>query len=218
MDTDNENKMKLDQLFSTPIFQKELSNSEAMNAELCDYLLNKEITEEERCTGGVQKSNVAGWRSKEDLLFLNQPQLTFLAGEVSSAVNELMLTAASAGRALSNPYEIQMYAWANINRRGAYNVVHNHPGHHWAGVYYVRVGDSDTDKPMSGLLEFSDPRPAAGLLAVENFGFGDRVRVEPREGLLILFPGWLPHFVHPYEGDSERISIAFNVKLNRKTA
>ena len=28
---------------------------------------------------------------------------------------------------------------------------------------------------------------------------------------LVLFPGWLNHYVHPYYGPAERISIAFNI-------
>jgi hypothetical protein len=30
---------------------------------------------------------------------------------------------------------------------------------------------------------------------------------------MIVFPGWLQHFVHPYFGSGERISIAFNVSV-----
>lgn len=205
--------MDVQQLFSTPVVRKNISNAQKLNAALSDFLLSKESQERDGTAKGIQKSNVSGWRSKEDLLFLDDPWLTDLAKEVSEAVSNLMRGAAP--NLNSNSYQVQMYAWANINRRGAYNVVHNHPNHHWAGVYYVHVGKSDRDKPMSGLLEFSDPRPGAGLIPVDNFGFGERVRIEPKEGMLILFPGWLPHFVHPYEGDDARISIAFNVKLER---
>jgi hypothetical protein len=30
---------------------------------------------------------------------------------------------------------------------------------------------------------------------------------------LMMFPAWLNHYVNPYHGDSERISIAFNLTV-----
>jgi hypothetical protein len=30
---------------------------------------------------------------------------------------------------------------------------------------------------------------------------------------MVLFPGWLNHYVHPYYGPAERISIAFNMMI-----
>ena len=215
MDTKNKNNFDVDQLFSTPLLQVDLSENFDMRSGVCDFLLNLESRQANRNTGGAQKSNVAGWRSGDDLLNCNNECLSQLASEVSRSVSFLMQDAAEEeGRSCAN-YEIHMYAWANINRRGAYNVVHTHPNHQWAAVYFAKAGKSDVGKPLSGQLEFSDPRPGAGLIPVENFGFGNRFRIEPKDGLLVMFPGWLPHFVHPYEGDEERISVAFNVKLQR---
>jgi hypothetical protein len=31
---------------------------------------------------------------------------------------------------------------------------------------------------------------------------------------MLLFPSWLQHTVHPFAGDGERISIAFNVLID----
>ncbi len=44
--------------------------------------------------------------------------------------------------------------------------------------------------------------------------------VEPEEGMLILFPSWLPHCVMPFVAPEEdpgaaRISIAFNVGMQQ---
>jgi hypothetical protein len=30
---------------------------------------------------------------------------------------------------------------------------------------------------------------------------------------MLLWPSWLKHWVHPYQGDGERISVAFNVNV-----
>ncbi len=31
--------------------------------------------------------------------------------------------------------------------------------------------------------------------------------------MMIMFPAWLNHFVHPFFGKGERISIAFNILM-----
>ena len=38
--------------------------------------------------------------------------------------------------------------------------------------------------------------------------------IEPREGQIIFFPCWLEHDVESSKTDDERISIAFNVRIN----
>ena len=94
-------------------------------------------------------------------------------------------------------------AWVNLLRNGAYNKVHNHPGAVWSAVYYVSLGRPDKTIPDNGLIEFMDPRPG-------NI-HGGKEKIEPEDGLLIIFPSWLYHYVNPYQGEMERISIAFNI-------
>jgi hypothetical protein len=52
-------------------------------------------------------------------------------------------------------------------------------------------------------IEFSDPR---GSLPP----FGKSLRLTPRQGDLVLFPGYLSHTVHPTLTRSERVSVSFN--------
>jgi hypothetical protein len=40
-----------------------------------------------------------------------------------------------------------------------------------------------------------------------------RADIRPREGLMVLFPGWLSHSVEPWQGGGERISVAMNVRV-----
>ncbi|MAZ87096.1 MAG: hypothetical protein CL693_05590 [Cellvibrionaceae bacterium] len=212
----SENKFEPNYFFSTPILKTHLRFDRAFNTRLANYLLELESKDRDYSHGAAHNSNVSGWRSGEDLLFAKMNEFSQLATRVSEVVNGVMDSANPEKTPPRAKNLVHMYAWANVNRRGAYNVAHTHPGHQWAGVYYVRVSDSDADKPLSGVLEFSDPRAAAGLLPVDNFDFGERIRVAPKEGMLVLFPGWLTHFVHPYEGAGERVSIAFNIRLDKK--
>ena len=38
--------------------------------------------------------------------------------------------------------------------------------------------------------------------------------IRPKPGLMVIFPAWAEHWVHPFHGDGNRISIAINVTLN----
>lgn len=107
-------------------------------------------------------------------------------------------------------------AWFHITRRGGYFALHNHPMASWSGVYCVTPGRHDSDKPDSGLLSFVNPAVAAAMyldVSTANikgpFSYNIRhVRLEP--GQLVIFPSWLLHDVKPFEGEGERITIAFN--------
>jgi hypothetical protein len=43
----------------------------------------------------------------------------------------------------------------------------------------------------------------------------DGYRIVPRSGLLLLFPAWLYHYVHPYVGTVPRVCVAFNVTIQK---
>ncbi len=104
-------------------------------------------------------------------------------------------------------------AWFHITRRGGYFGLHNHPMASWSGVYCV---DADRSEKAGGLLSFPDPNGAAAMFKdVANQGLRmpyasttREYRLEP--GQLVLFPSWLMHQVTPYQGERERITVAFN--------
>ncbi|HEX2862725.1 MAG TPA: putative 2OG-Fe(II) oxygenase [Lacunisphaera sp.] len=106
--------------------------------------------------------------------------------------------------------------WFHVTRRGGFFGLHNHPMASWSGVYCVDPGKHDADKPDSGMLTFLNPstfsamyQDAATASLRGPFGSGIRyVKFEP--GQLVLFPSWVLHDVKPFEGDGERITVAFN--------
>ena len=105
--------------------------------------------------------------------------------------------------------------WANVNRNGDYNSAHHHANDQWAIVYYVACGEREPGRAMNGKLELRDPRPATPFVRATfpGFTFGQGILIEPEPGLLVGFPGWLEHFVHPFFGRGERISLAINVRI-----
>ena len=77
-------------------------------------------------------------------------------------------------------------------------------------------------KPAEGIdivPPFRDERlKRAGVEAVIAPGdpYGEPTRVRPESGLLVIFPSWLYHWVHPYAGESPRIAVSFNVTLGAR--
>ncbi len=118
--------------------------------------------------------------------------------------------------------EWSVQAWPNINLKGDYHNLHNHP-HSWlSGTYYVAVPDASgvathrTDLDP-GAISFFDPRGQANMGAIAGDGqFDPEHRVLPRAGQLLLWPSFLHHLVHPNLSDAPRISISFNVVLKWK--
>ncbi len=109
-------------------------------------------------------------------------------------------------------------AWFHITRGGGYFAAHNHPNHSWSGVDCVQHDGDDPDSD-SGKLCFLNPNLASNMyvdaanvrLQRPFSGAPLRFRLEP--GQLVLFPSWLLHEVMPYEGNSERITVAFNARF-----
>ena len=66
----------------------------------------------------------------------------------------------------------------------------------------------------SGCIGFYDPRGAANMTAIRRDpNIEAEFTVRPRAGLILLWPAFLQHFVHPNLCADPRISISFNVML-----
>jgi len=103
---------------------------------------------------------------------------------------------------------------ANLARDRAYNGIHNHPDCTWSGAYYVSLGERIGDDPLNGIIEFLDPRMGVNWVQLPGQPFGSQLQINPEAGTMVVFPSWMHHWVHPFHGTGERISIAFNVRMN----
>ena len=56
-----------------------------------------------------------------------------------------------------------------------------------------------------------DPRPGPHGGPLPTHAFNRPLIIDPEPGMLLMFPGWLLHYVHPYRGTTPRVSIAFNL-------
>jgi hypothetical protein len=108
---------------------------------------------------------------------------------------------------------LALSGWTAICRAGAYHAPHSHPDSAWSGVYYVDPGTDNPGQPLSGVLEFLDPRSGVEAVTAPGDPYGEPFRIRPEAGLLVIFPSWLYHWVHPYTGRTPRITVSFNATL-----
>jgi len=192
------------QAYATPIGRFRLPNAEDLNRELRRIVLQRESAEP-----SDNFANVGGWHSKMDLWDWPDPEISHLKTVIIEAVRHMM--AVAAGGSLP-PGRVAVKAWANVSRKGNFHRIHNHPNAAWSGVYYVDSGSPVADQPLSGVLELCDPRPFTEMVPTPGDPFGKRAIFSSDPGTMVLFPSWLYHFVNPFQGEGERISIAFNVQ------
>ena len=190
---------ELKQIFPTVMLLRRVNNILPINNKLRDIVLANE-----QQNSGINASNVGGWHSQADFFEWEFPEVKLLAQECMAAGFDLASTLVPAEAEGELKVKFQGGSWANVLREGGYNKIHNHPGALLSGCYYVSVGNPDSDPEFNGWIEFQDPRPG-------NV-HGGKERVKPEVGMLLLFPGWLNHYVNPFRGEGERISIAFNIE------
>ncbi len=193
--------------FPTPILVRHWPGSEPLNRELHALVLEKE-----RAQASVGKSNFGGWHSDEDLFEWGGPAIEELKERVGQACQEI--TSQACGEAVKGlSAEMRVTGWANLARDRAYNGIHNHPDCTWSGAYYVSLGERIGDDPLNGIIEFLDPRMGVNWVQLPGQPFGSQLQINPEAGTMVVFPSWMHHWVHPFHGTGERISIAFNVRM-----
>lgn len=199
-------------LFATPVAAVVLPSAEERNARLLAIILGRR-----REQPSIQSSNAGGWHSSRDLeAWGGTDALDVLAMAKSVATQ---LTADRFGKPIKPAWTVQ--AWANVNGPGDANIAHYHAGSFWSGTYYVDDGGCAADPSLGGAFEMIDPRGPAPAMYAPTLRFagddgqsaGSAETIQPRPGLLFLFPSWLMHQVRPYRGTGLRVSLAFNLGL-----
>jgi uncharacterized protein (TIGR02466 family) len=209
--------------FAVPFGFAQLENSAPLNAELRTLFL-KRAAEGDRYAnprpltqrnGQVFESEFQLFRGTEPAI---QQLKQFCWSSLLGMIAELNRYDAATMRRLL----IYSDSWFHVTRRGGFFGLHNHPNASWSGVYCVSPGEHDADKPDSGLLSFLNPATvsanyvdAATANLRSPFTYSIR-HVKFEAGQLVLFPSWVMHDVKPYQGEGERITVAFNCWFSLK--
>jgi len=96
-------------------------------------------------------------------------------------------------------------AWAVQLRRNGFHMNHFHSGSWISSAYYVGVPAESADENLkSGWLKFGETRYATPGATPERF-------VQPKPGMLVLFPAYFWHGTKPIHGVEPRTAISFDV-------
>ena len=194
--------LELTRAFPTLIGQFRVPDPEGMNRDLQVLILAQEAE-----YSSLGRSNVGGWHSRPDFLNKADPAVASFKTWLTWALRQMIDSTAGA-----NAFQgtLSLSARATVCRAGAYHAPHSHPDSAWSGVYYVDPGCHDSDQLLSGVLEFLDPRAGVEAVTAPGDPYSEPFRVRPEAGLLVAFPSWLYHWVHPYTGQRPQIAISFN--------
>ena len=200
-------KPEFKQLWPTQFMSLSLPGHDTANPVLADHLLEQNIARDDMTVD----------YTSDNLFMTDHPAVIWLRQCCDRAVLDY-------ARHAGIDYDLEwiLQGWANVNMRGDYHNLHNHP-HSWlSGTYYVSVPDqSDADTFRSDLnpsaISFFDPRPQANVLLPDikdATPFNSHTyAVTPEPGQMIIFPSWLAHRVAINRSKQERISLSFNVML-----
>jgi len=199
----------------TPAFPTFIGRARVPDADALNRGLRVLILAEEAEYASLGRSNIGGWHSRPDFLHRSDPNVAALTSWISWALSRIIR--ATTGQD-SFKGALSLSAWAAVCRAGAYHAPHSHPDSAWSGVYYVDAGSETPDRPLSGILEFLDPRAGVEAVTAPGDPYGEPFRVRPESGLVVLFPSWLYHWVHPYAGETPRIAVSFNAAVQTSGA
>ena len=191
----------IQKLFATPVITDELRGADKLNSELEQLILARQAE-----VPGHKLSNRGGWQSEHDLArWGGSPAKTLIDHALALADSHT-----SGGQPGKPRWRCE--AWANVSGSGHFNMPHVHSATFWSAVYYVRVGAGE-----GGELVLHDPRmPGLNMYAphlrLRGVGPDVQAKIEPKPGLMVLFPGWLSHSVEPWQGTGNRISVAMNIR------
>lgn len=96
-------------------------------------------------------------------------------------------------------------SWSSRLRDCGFHTNHVHPKGWISSAYYVAVPDAvENAETKEGWIKFGEPNLPSGI--------GDAVRrmVQPRPGVLVLFPSYLWHGTVPFHSKESRTTIAFD--------
>ena len=188
--------------FKVPIFEVQTTvNTES--------LINYAYELKNKSDGRVL-SNISGWQSSDlDIKLPVFDELKYTINKFAQDLHEYINLKKDSLNILDN-------MWFNINSKGSSNRPHTHPGSVFSGVFYLKVPEN------SGRIVFTNPNK------LNEYHFdNDRVDsynnytssyrwYDPKESKVIMFPASLEHYVEGHTVDEDRISIAFNTKLDNE--
>ena len=187
-------------LFRSDIFVKENVGTEEQRQDLKKQILHAK----ENDIGTKSGSNHGCWRSNAtyDMEWLYDEMR-----ELSDHANQIYFQDDPVFKSFIESCKNRDFnIWTNVNEVGSRNVLHTHTDDAWAGIYYLQAEET-------GNLVFTNP---ANLLLQCNpkSPYTRKTGIKPQDGMLVIWPGWVPHEVLENKSNKQRINIAWGINYN----
>ena len=218
----NLSKINESNIFATSIFHTKIPSYGIFNQEFEKYIYDLK----NKNPKSDHKSNQKGWHSPD--LNLDDKIITKLVNILDPILEDIIK---NLNWDLDQYFIGYQSIWSIINDKYSYNTVHHHGNALLSLAYYVKI---PKDIKKGGELFFKDyrissqqrkpPITTASKLEKNYFkkmrpnkthGFY-QIDITPREGDLIIFPGWVEHGVKQSNSNEDRIVISANVDLYPK--
>ena len=204
--------MNIDNWFSTPILYHRITGEHL-------ELVQKEIAES--IPNVTEKGLTNPWDDNVQTSFkYGQNQNNYLTEYNCITLNDIVLSLSKQFLKQYNAASVEKYkiisSWINFSHKNEFQFDHSHTERIdyepddviLSGVYYFQTNGNDGD------IMFSSPN-ILQLSSLDIFSQG-YVNYTPEVGKLLLFPAWLQHRVGLNKTDNVRVSITFNVGLQKK--
>lgn len=185
--------MKKITLFPTHVGVFDIKNYEEINKEIID---NFDITK--NLNGSRSGKNILDLRSKIKAIDTICNNVLENCATYVNEIFDLDLT--------NKDFELKK-GWLNVHHPNYPVHFHNHRQTSIAFVYYVSVDD------LTGGLQFLDPRSGLGWVHPDQMKQFNVYEFHPKNGKMILFPGWLLHSINVNKSNINRVAMAGNVHL-----
>jgi len=202
-------------LFSVPLARSRHPTPELLNPALKRFIQAQEQSGQRNPRPSTQR-NAEVFESDFNLFRANDPAVQQLKAFCWNQLLSLIATLNGYDLPVINRLNIFNDCCFHVTRRGGFFGLHHNPNSSWSGVYCVDPGRHDPGKTDSAVLTFVNPMVMSAMYmdpAKSNMKltFSPQIANASLEaGQLVMFPSWLLHDVKPFEGDGERITIAFN--------
>ena len=199
--------MQLTTLFSTAI-QLSALKDKALNKKLENYAYHLQKT-----TTTKKISNQEGFQSKG--VDLTTPLIKSLFDLCLPSIRKYV-----DAYDVDYTYSINVHnLWFNINPTHAYNTQHIHGGSDFSAVYYIKA------PAKSGSLVLVNPDPSKEFVRFFTHPFKTwnkinhlSYRLDPNDRDFIIFPSHIPHYVSHNKSKENRISLSFNLSIEKTSS
>ena len=101
--------------------------------------------------------------------------------------------------------------WTNIYPPGTFVPQHLHPNCILSGAFYAKAPKD------CGNIIFQDPAYIGKVMHNRGIRYptqAEKYMVEVDDGLMVIFPSWLPHSTQPNKSTEDRIILSFNLDFS----